>query len=176
MRFQFDVENVCQIIFGRRREFFIIDIDFCGIGSDVEFQLLRKRNCRIGCFEFDFRDGEIRFRSYIDCDKTLPSIESIKNSIFCTAAMFEKYGAGITSIIFAEGYAQEAIAMCEKKYEEELYSKLSEIGDSDLATMMTRQAENQEITEEGADCEKLPSEEIPKVHMDLFGEKKTEVE
>ena len=131
---------------------------------------------RNGCFEFDFRDGEIRFRSYIDCDKTLPSIESIKNSIFCTAAMFEKYGAGITSIIFAEGYAQEAIAMCEKKYEEELYSILSEIGDSDLAAMMTRQAENQEITEERADGEKLPSEEIPKVHMDLFGDKKAEVE
>lgn len=164
----------------------IIVYGICPIGVDEEdnkmmmemAEFLHRVNwgLRNGCFEFDFRDGEIRFRSYIDCDKTLPSIESIKNSIFCTAAMFEKYGAGITSIIFAEGYAQEAIAMCEKKYEEELYSILSEIGDSDLAAMMTRQAEGQEITEEGADGEKLPSEEIPKVHMDLFGEKKTEVE
>ena len=128
--------------------------------------------CPIGVDEEDNK----MMMEMAECDKTLPSIESIKNSIFCTAAMFEKYGAGITSIIFAEGYAQEAIAMCEKKYEEELYSILSEIGDSDLATMMTRQAESQEITEEGADGEKLPSEEIPKVHMDLFGEKKTEVE
>ena len=141
----------------------IIVYGICPIGVDEEdnkmmmemAEFLHRVNwgLRNGCFEFDFRDGEIRFRSYIDCDKTLPSIESIKNSIFCTAAMFEKYGAGITSIII-----------------------LSEIGDSDLATMMTRQAENQEITEEGADGEKLPSEEIPKVHMDLFGEKKTEVE
>lgn len=103
----------------------VIVYGICSIGVEEEdnkmmmemAEFLHRVNwgLRNGCFEFDFRDGEIRFRSYIDCDKTLPSIESIKNSIFCTAAMFEKYGAGITSIIFAEGYAQEAIAMCEKK-------------------------------------------------------------
>lgn len=52
-----------------------------------------------GCFEFDYEDGEIGFRSYIDCDGRLPSAENVKNSIYCTAAMFEQYGDGITSIV-----------------------------------------------------------------------------
>lgn len=72
-----------------------------------------------GCFEFDYEDGEIGFRSYIDCDGRLPSAENVKNSIYCTAAMFEQYGDGITSIVFADYSAQEAIAMCEKPLEEQ---------------------------------------------------------
>ena len=69
----------------------IIVYGICPIGVDEEdnkmmmemAEFLHRVNwgLRNGCFEFDFRDGEIRFRSYIDCDKTLPSIESIKNSI-----------------------------------------------------------------------------------------------
>lgn len=43
----------------------------------------------------------------------------MKNSIYCTAAMFEQYGDGITSIVFADYSAQEAIAMCEKPLEEQ---------------------------------------------------------
>lgn len=34
-------------------------------------------------------------------------------------AMFEQYGDGITSIVFADYSAQEAIAMCEKPLEEQ---------------------------------------------------------
>lgn len=81
--------------------------------------------------------------------------------------MFEKYGVGIAAIIFAESYAEEAIAICEKKYMEELRKILAE-------------AENPDLTEEKKDevpeSEKDSSEELPEVQMDLFNEKKTEVE
>ena len=30
-----------------------------------------------GCFELYFRDGEIRFRSFIDCEDVMPSTEVI---------------------------------------------------------------------------------------------------
>lgn len=33
-----------------------------------------------GCFEFDYEDGEIGFRSYIDCDGRLPSAENVKTA------------------------------------------------------------------------------------------------
>lgn len=66
-----------------------------------------------GCFEFDFRDGEIRYKSFIDCDEVLPSTAVVGNSIYCTAAMYKRYGAGFTSIIFAGSSAKDAIAMCE---------------------------------------------------------------
>lgn len=184
LRIRGKIHNLKYFIGIRKNEIIVYSI--CPIGADEEdnemmtemAEFLHRVNwgIRNGCFEFDFRDGEIRFRSYIDCDKTIPSTKSIKNSICCAAAMFEKYGAGITSIIFAEGYAKEAIAMCEKKEEEELRRILSEIGDSDLTTMVTRLSEKPEITEEGSDGEGLSSEEIPKVHMDLFDEKKAEVQ
>lgn len=67
-----------------------------------------------GCFEIDFRDGEIRYKSYVDCNDVLPSAEVVKNSIYCTAAMYERYADGILAIIFAGVSAKEAIAMCEK--------------------------------------------------------------
>ena len=89
-----------------------------------------------GCFEFDYEDGEIGFRSYIDCDGRLPSAENVKNSIYCTAAMFEQYGDGITSIVFADYLAQEAIAMCEKPLEEQFSD--DELDEAELGEAFAR--------------------------------------
>ena len=127
-----------------------------------------------GCFEFDFRDGEIRYKSFIDCDKVLPSTEVVENSIYRTAAMYKRYAAGITSIIFAGSSAKEAIVMCEKSPEEELRSMLAEMGedagDGDVADMIARLAERLGITseEETATSETASSEDAAEVHVDLF--------
>lgn len=134
-----------------------------------------------GCFEFDFRDGEIRYKSFVDCDEVLPSTEVVKNSIHCTAAMYKRYATGITAIIFAGSSAKEAIAMCEKSPDEELRSMLAKMGadsgDDDVADMIARLAEKLGITseEEVATSETAASEEATEVHVDLFGKKKAEV-
>lgn len=73
-----------------------------------------------GGFEFDFRDGEIRYRSYIDCEGGLPSTQALENSIGCTIAMYEQYGDGITDIIFTGSSAKDAIDMCERTEMEEV--------------------------------------------------------
>lgn len=92
-------------------------------------EFLCRANYRLenGCFEFDYRDGEIRFRSFIDCDGSMPSSKVIKNSIYCTAVMYERYAAGIVGIIFSGYTAKEAIAQCEKSTEDELRSAISEV-------------------------------------------------
>ena len=169
----------------------IVVYGICPIGADhddekmmaqmAEFICRANFGLKNGCFELDFRDGEIRYKSFIDCDEVLPSTEVVKNSIYCAAAMYKRYAAGITSIIFAGSSAKEAIAMCEKSSDEELRSMLAEMradaGDGDVADMIARLAGRLGITseEETATSETASSEDAAEVHVDLFDKKKTEV-
>ena len=135
----------------------------CPIGADhtdcnmmaqmAEFLCRANYGLKNGCFELDFRDGEIRFRSFIDCEDVMPSTEVIKNSIHCTAAMFKRYASGIIDIIFSGCTAREAITKCEKSTEAELRSMVSEVvGEDmdgcDIETMLARLAANLGISDE----------------------------
>ena len=80
--------------------------DSDGMKRMAEFICRVNYGLQYGCFEFDFRDGGIRFKSFIDCEKHAPSLEVVKNSIQCTAAMFKCYGPGIIDIIFFGGGGQ----------------------------------------------------------------------
>ena len=93
--------------------------DSDGMKRMAEFICRVNYGLQYGCFEFDFRDGWIRFKSFIDCEKHAPSLEAVKNSIQCTAAMFKCYGPGIIDIIFGGVSAKEAIIKCEKSEEGE---------------------------------------------------------
>ena len=66
-----------------------------------------------GCFELDFDDGEIRYKSYVDCEGQLPSRDVINNSILCIAAMVERYGKGFGEVIFCGVSAKDALEKCE---------------------------------------------------------------
>ena len=83
----------------------------------AEFVCRANYGIKNGNFELDFRDGEVRYKSYIDCENENPSTEVIKRSIFYIAIMFERYGNGITSIVFAGDSAKKAIDMCENTQE-----------------------------------------------------------
>lgn len=119
----------------------IIVYGICPIGADpedkaemaemAEFICRANYGLRNGNFEFDFRDGEIRFKSFIDCDCVIPSAEVIKDSIYCTAAMFRRYGDGIASILFASSSAKEAIEQCEKSPSDELRRLLDSMRDGE---------------------------------------------
>ena len=78
-----------------------------------------------GGLELDFRDGEIRYRCYIDCEGGLPAPQAVENSVYCAAAMYERYADGIADIIFGGSSAKAAIDMCEKSEVEEIGSILS---------------------------------------------------
>lgn len=68
---------------------------------------------RNGNFELDVRDGEIRYKIYVDCDNQLPSKEIIRSSIVIPSVMFERYSPGILDVMFRGSSAEEAIAKCE---------------------------------------------------------------
>lgn len=66
-----------------------------------------------GNFEMDYRDGEVRYKCFVNCDETAPGRETVKDSIYIPAAMFKRYGDGIISILFGMKSAQQAVADCE---------------------------------------------------------------
>lgn len=68
----------------------------------------------MGNFEFDYRDGEVRFKTYICCKDILPSVEVIKQSIYYPAIIFDIYGSGIMDIIFSGISGKEAAEKCDR--------------------------------------------------------------
>ncbi len=130
--FSFDIR-----VSGKIQRFrYIIDINeddigvygMCPIAADsddkkmmaqmAEFFCRANRGLRNGTFELDYEDGDIRLRSFIDCEGSLPGPEALKNCLRCTAALYRYYGSGIAAIIFAGSTATEAIALCEAEHEE----------------------------------------------------------
>ena len=183
------IQKIKYLIVVKEDEMIVYGI--CPIGADcddekmmaqmAEFICRANYGLKNGNFEIDLRDGEIRYKSFIDCDEALPSTEVVKNSIHCTASMYKRYATGIISIIIAGSSAKEAIAMCEKSLDEELRRMLAEIGadagDGDVADMIARIAERLGITtkEEATTSEPASSEDATEVHVDLFGKKNAEV-
>ena len=68
---------------------------------------------RNGCFELDMNDGELRYKSYVDCENLIPSQAVIENSIVMPARMIDRYAPGILSIIFTGGNARDCIDQIE---------------------------------------------------------------
>ena len=70
-----------------------------------------------GNFELDFRDGELRYKSFVDCDGgAIPTRQIIKNSIYFPAFTFKHYTPGILAIIFNGASGEDAINKCKDKF------------------------------------------------------------
>lgn len=98
-------------------------IPFTGVNTEdseemkemLRFLTMANYRLRSGNFEMDCSDGEIRYKCYIDCDGLqVPTPEMIRNALFCTSTMFERFGPGILRILFEDMDAQEAMALCEQ--------------------------------------------------------------
>lgn len=80
----------------------------------TEFICRANYGLRNGNLELDVRDGEIRYKSFVDCDGQLPSQEVIQNSIYCPAAMCRRYASGVVGVIYGGMTAEDAVNMCEQ--------------------------------------------------------------
>lgn len=122
----------------------------------TEFICRANYGLKNGCFELELRDGEIRFRSFVDCKNLIPSKDVVKNGVHCTAAMFKRYAPGIVDIIFSGASAKDAIAKCEESPEDEFRSALEEALGGDLSEesmdeFLSRLSSDLGITEEDGD-------------------------
>ncbi|MBQ9082963.1 MAG: hypothetical protein IJY28_05625 [Clostridia bacterium] len=111
--------------------------DAAMMATMAEFVCRANYGLQNGNFELDVRDGEIRFKSYVDCDGQIPAQAVIQNSIYCPAEMFKVYGEGVVGIIFGDMTAKEAVEKCEKTPIQEACALLGGDIDADTADIDT---------------------------------------
>ena len=63
----------------------------------------------MGNFEFDFRDGEVRFKTSIDVENAELTPPLIKNMVYVNIAMMDKYFPGMMAIIYGNTLPEDAI-------------------------------------------------------------------
>lgn len=175
------IKKVSYIVDVKDDEYIVYAISPLGADDDDEkmmaamSEFVCRANYRLknGNFELDMRDGEIRFKCFVDCEGITPTLEMVKNSIYCPAAMFDRYGMGIIDIIFGNATAKEAIAKCEKSPAEELCALLGEeLGeDEDMEAMIARLAARFGIEESdlhSSDTQTASAEGQTDVKTELF--------
>ena len=79
----------------------------------AEFVCRANYGLRNGNFELDVQDGELRYKSYVNCNEQLPNHKIIEASIYVPAVMIERYGSGILEVIFGIKTPEKAIEDCE---------------------------------------------------------------
>ena len=95
----------------------------CPIGPDSknaeQMRLMSEFLCRAnfglrnGAFELDFHDGEICYKSYIDCQDSPLSKNVLRDSITCIYLILKRYLPGIIAILLNQDTPQQAIEKCE---------------------------------------------------------------
>jgi hypothetical protein len=115
------IKEVNYIIDVKDDEYVVYAVSPLGVDKDdekmmaamAEFICRANYGLKNGNFELDMRDGEIRYKSFVDCEGFTPTTEIVRNSILLPAAMFDRYGVGIVDIIFGNSTAKDAVAKCE---------------------------------------------------------------
>ncbi len=81
----------------------------------VEYLTRANYGLRVGNFEFDYTDGEIRYQCCLVCDGALPSSEEIDRCVTVNLVMMGRYGDGLVKNIMGYGNPAEDIAAIEGK-------------------------------------------------------------
>lgn len=152
--------------------------DAAMMANMAEFICRANYGLKMGNFEFDYSDGEIRYKVHIPCSGIIPTEEMIRDSIFFSQRMFKRYGSGIIDIIFNDCSAKEVYEKCEENAERELRDLLSELlaGEEESASedenadaMSARLAARFGTSDETDQTSESTDDGEPK--MDLFGKK-----
>jgi hypothetical protein len=70
---------------------------------------------RLGNFEMDFDDGEVRYKTSIDVEGGTLAVAMVKNMVLTNALTVDKYLAGLNEVVFGKAAPKEAITEAEKK-------------------------------------------------------------
>lgn len=68
---------------------------------------------KLGNFELDYRDGEIRFKSSLFCGGAVPPLDVMERVVDVSFMMLQAYGDGLLNVIFAEADPAQEIAKIE---------------------------------------------------------------
>lgn len=84
------------------------------LAAMAEFICRANYGLKNGNFEMDFRDGQLRYKCFVDCGEQIPSQSVVRSSIGVPAAMMERYAAGIIGILYKGMDAESAVKECEQ--------------------------------------------------------------
>lgn len=116
--------NHCDIKVRLNEDYYIvhsciaINADEKSIPLVAEYLHRANYGLRIGSFELDYEDGEIRFKVCVDCGDdcdSMPSESVIYRSLEMGGVMFDTYGEGLLDIIFKNVSPIDALAEAEKE-------------------------------------------------------------
>lgn len=98
----------------------------CPVGPETNDRVMMSRvaeficranyGLRNGNFGMDFEDGQVEFKSFVDCEGIEPSDAMIRNSIYTVAGMIRRYEPGLLAVLFKDESPEKAVMDCEKKY------------------------------------------------------------
>jgi hypothetical protein len=86
----------------------------------AEFLTRANYGLAIGNFEFDFTDGEIRYKTSIDVKDDRLSSALSKRLVYINVAMMDRYLPGIMAVIYGGVSPEQAIAQVENQLESEM--------------------------------------------------------
>lgn len=139
IRFKAGIENIisdidCVINIGKN-SFLVysllpIEVD-CANKEMTEnmAEFICRANCttRQGCFELDFDDGMIGYRTFVDCENIVPTEKIIQNNIFIGFNMIGRYASGFNSIISGSSSPKDEIDRCENEHLRKILNNAAEI-------------------------------------------------
>lgn len=83
------------------------------MAKTAEFVCRANFGLKNGHFEFDFNDGEIRYKCYVPCDDRVPSQELIREGIAVPAMMLRRYSLGLLGVLYSDVDPATAVRVCE---------------------------------------------------------------
>ena len=174
------IKSLRYILYVKKDDYIVYAISPLGADAEdekmmavtAEFICRADYGLKNGNFELDMRDGEIRYKCFVDCEGIIPTADMIRNSIHCPAAMFEQYAEGIVGILFGNMTAKEAVGKGEKSTIETLRAilenDLEENADLDAMTARLAGKSGGAVGGSSADSS-VSSDESAQRKTDLFG-------
>ena len=81
----------------------------------VEFITRANYGTKLGKFEFDYRDGEVRYQTCLPSREGTPSMKDIEFCVDCGMLMLQRYGDGLVKNIMGFGNPEKDIEEIENK-------------------------------------------------------------
>ena len=79
----------------------------------VEFITRANYNLKHGSFEFDYRDGEVRYHTCLSCAEGVPSLKDVELNVDIPILMLQRYGDALLKVLMGFGNPAEELAAVE---------------------------------------------------------------
>ena len=85
-------------------------------GNVAEYLHRANYGLRNGNFEFDYTDGEIRYKTFVNFEGIQLTMDVVADSILLPILMFEQYGKNLLQVMMGNGNPAELVREAEESY------------------------------------------------------------